>query len=228
MNFALDDRTRAHAEAGTALGKSCIALSPAQAGEDWRRAGAKSLLRSIGPAAAAVYLDAYAAAGGSLRAARSHAEETIATAPQVFEAVLLAAGVEGLLREVVYNVRLPAESRPGGFPGEKDPDVRHALADARAWSGIARNLALRAAWLHQAGTPTSDVKNAPHAALVAACDAVLKVWTPLSRLVIGEDAYVRYETELFRVAARLRPAALAAVASAHLGERVRRTEEERR
>lgn len=224
MNFETDHRTRAHAEAGAALGKTCIGLSPAQAGEDWRRAEAKSLLRSIGATAAAVYLDAYAAAGGSLRAARSHAEDTIATAPQIFEAVLLAGAVEGLLREVVYNVRLPVETRPDGFPSEKDPDVRHALADARAWSQIARNLALRAAWLHEAGTPTTDVKNAPPAALVAACDAVLKVWTPLSRLVIGEEAYVRYETELFRAAARLRPAALAQVATAHLGERVKREE----
>lgn len=211
MNWEMDEKLRALAEAGAELGKRCIALTPAQAGEDWRKAGAKELLRSAKTTGAAVFLDAYACARGSIRAARVHGEEAIALAPQALEAVLLAGGVQGLVAEIVENVRLPAEVRPEGFPTERDPDVRHALADARAWSLPARNLALRAAAEADAGTGD------PSMSLAAACEAVIKIWPALSRLIIVEERYLRAEADLFRAASKAEPAALAAIATSFLG-----------
>ena len=129
--------------------------------------------------------------------------------------------MDGVL-EIVENVKLPPELRNDGFPTEKDADVRRALADAKTQSLLARNLALRAAWVVDAGTPTGDVALAPAHALAMACDAVLKTWAPLSRLIIGEEAYAMIEADLFRVAAKRRPEAFASVATLLVGERSRK------
>lgn len=222
MDFELDDRQRTLQEKGSELGARCRSATPASAGEDWRKLAAKEHLRGAGIAGAAIFLDAYAAARGSLRAARSHADDVIAKAPEVLEAVLLAGGLQGLIAEVVENVRLPPDLRADNAPTEKDPDVRRAVADAKTHSLLARNLALRAAWVLDAGTPTSDVASAPSLALAAACDAVLVTWPPLSRLVIGEEPYATIEADLFRVAARRRPDAFASIATRLVGERARR------
>ena len=222
MNFDFDDKQRKLEETGRELGKRCRGVNPAQAGEDWRKLGAKELLRSAGITGAAIFLDAYAAERGSLKAARSHAEEAFVKAPVVLEAALLAGGLAGLLGEVIENVRLPVDLRPENFPTEKDPDVRRALADGSTQSLLARNLALRAAFVLDEGTPTSDVKAAPMQALAIACDAVLKTWAPLSRLIIGEESYARIEADLFRVAAKRRPEAYAAIAVHLVGEPYRR------
>lgn len=218
MDFALDDTLRDLRDAGAALGARCRAQTPAQVGEDWRAAGAKELLRAAGAVGAALFLDAYAAARGSVRAARIHAEDAIAKAPEVLEAALLAGGVQGMIAEVVENVRLPEGTRPEGFPHERAPDVRHALADARAWSLLARNMALRAGAVVDAGTPTSEVAVAPAIALSAACDAVLRSWPGLSRLLIVEETYQRLEADLFRIAAKSKPGAMAKVATRLVGE----------
>ena len=222
MDFELDERQRKLQERGADLGKRCRNQTPAQAGEDWRKLEAKELMRGAGITGAAMFLDAYAAARGSLKAARTHADDVIAKAPWVLEATLLAGGLQGLIVEVVENLRLPPDLRPEGFPTEKDPDVRRGLADARALSLLARNMALRAAWVVDEGTPTSEVKAAPAHALANACDAVLKSWAPLSRLIIVEDAYARIEADLFRVAAKRRPEAFNAVAVTLVGERIRK------
>lgn len=222
MDFELDDKQRKLQEKGAELGGRCRGMTPATAGEDWRKLAAKEELRGVGIAGAAIFLDAYAAARGSLRAARSHADEIIAKSPEVLEAVLLAGGLQGLIAEVVENVRLPLDLRADNAPTEKDPDVRRALADAKTHSLIARNLALRAAWVIDVGTPTSDVASAPSFALATACDAVLKTWAPLSRLIIGDEPYATIEADLFRVAARRRPDAFAAIATRLVGERARR------
>jgi hypothetical protein len=147
-----------------------------------------------------------------------HADDVIARAPLVIEAALLAGGVRGLATEIIENVRLPEATRPAGFPDERDPDVRRALADASAWSLLAREQAARAAWVLDAGTPTSDVRQSPAIALAAACDAVLKTWPHLSRLIIGDESYARVESDLFRPAAKLRPSMVASVAVSLLGE----------
>ena len=217
MNFTVDDPLRDLIEAGRVLGTRCRAQTPAQVGEDWRGAGAKELLRTSGAGGMAAFLDAYACARGTLRAARVHAADAIAKTPMVAEAALLAAGVEGLVLEVVENVRLPAELRGAEFPGEKDPAVRRALADARTLSLIARNLAYRAGWVVDAGTPVLEVASLPAFALSAACDAVLASWPPLSRLVRVEETYQRYETELFRIAASRKPGIRAAIAALLVG-----------
>jgi hypothetical protein len=222
MDFELDDKLRALQETGAELGKRCRGATPAIAGEDWRTLGAKELMRGAGITGAAIFLDAYAANRGTLRAARSHADDVIAKAPDVLEAVLLAGGLQGLILEVVENVRLPADLRNEGLPTEKDPDVRRGLADAKTQSLLARNQALRAAWVVDVGTPTSDVKAAPLHALAFACDAVLATWAPLSRLIIGDEAYAMIESDLFRFAARRRPEVFQAVADLLLGERTRR------
>lgn len=222
MDFELDDRQRTLQENGTELGKRCRGATPATAGEDWRKLGAKELMRSAGVTGAAIFLDAYAANRGSLRAARSHADDVIAKSPDVLEAVLLAGGLQGLILEVVENVRLPPELRADGFPTEKDPDVRRALADAKTMSLLARNQALRAAWVLDAGSPTGDVNAAPSHSLAIACDAVLSTWAALSRLIIVEEAYAQIEADLFRVAAKRRPEAYARVANLLLGERTRK------
>jgi hypothetical protein len=215
MRFDPDDRERALADAGAALGKACVGLTPAQAGEDWRKAGARELLREAGVAGAGIFLDAYAAARGSLKAARVHAEEAMGLAPRTLEAVLLAGGVAGLLQEAVENLGLDSKLKPAGFPSVKEPDVRRALADARTGALIARNLAQRAAWLASRGS--AEHAGCEARALAVAADAVLKVWPPLSRLVVGEERYARAEADLFRVAVRMRPAAVAAVATELVG-----------
>lgn len=217
MEFALSDEQRSLEEAGATLGRSCRGASPARSGEDWRKVDAKAVLRSVGRLGAAIFLDAYAAARGSLRSARAHAEDTLAEAPEVFEAVLLAGGVEGLLQEVVENLRLPAETRPPSLPGARDPAVRRAIADARAWSALARHQARRAAWLVEVGTPSGEVASAPGIALAGSVEAVLKAWPALSPLVIGEEAYASFEADLFRPAAARRAASLSAVAERLLG-----------
>lgn len=222
MDFELDDKQRTLQDKGAELGKRCRGMKPASAGEDWRKAGAKELLRGAGVTSAAIFLDAYAAHRGNLRAARSHADDVIAKAPDVLEAVLLAGGLQGLILEVVENVRLPVDLRPDGLPTEKDPDVRRAIADAKTLSLLARNQALRAAWVSDIGTPTSDVKAAPLHALAMACDAVLGTWGALSRLIIGEEPYTLIEADLFRVAARRRPEVYQSIADLLLGERVRK------
>ena len=224
MDFSFDTRLRELADAGAALGARCKGQTPAQVGGDWRAIGAPELLRNVGVAGTAVFLDAFVAARGGLRIARVHAEDAIARAPQALEAALLAGGVQGLITEVVENVRLPEATRPAGFPHDRDPAVRHALADARAWSLLARNSALRAAWVVDTGTPTADVLAAPAMALSAACDAVLKVWPALSRLLLVEETYQRLELELFRVAARSKPIAMEAIAISLLGEADQRSE----
>ena len=222
MDFELDDTQRKLQEKGSELGIRCRGATPAIAGEDWRKLAAKEHLRGAGIGGAAIFLDAYAASRGNLRAARSHADDVIAKSPDVLEAVLLAGGLQGLIVEIVENVRLPAELRSEGFPTEKDADVRRALADAKTQSLLARNLAQRAAWVVDAGTPTGDLASAPTYALAIACDAVLKTWAPLSRLIIGEEPYSMLEADLFRVAAKRRPDAFAAVATLLVGERARR------
>lgn len=222
MDFELNDAQRKLQETGNELGKRCRGMTPARAGEDWRGAGAKELLRGAGVTGAAIFLDAYAASRGTLKAARAHASDVIARSPAVLEAVLLAGGLAGLLVEVVENLRLPSELRPEGFPTAKDPDVRRALADGRTHALLARNLALRAAFVVDEGTPTADVASAPHQALAISCDAVLKTWAPLSRLLIGEEPYAWIEAELFRTAARKRPEAYAAIATLVAGEPFRR------
>jgi len=222
MEFELDETQRKLQENGAELGKRCRGATPAIAGEDWRKLNAKEHLRSAGICGAAIFLDAYAAARGNLRAARSHADDVIAKAPDVLEAVLLAGGLQGLILEIVENVRLPVDLRNDGFPTEKDPDVRRALADAMTHSLLARNLALRAAWVVDTGSPTSDVASAPRFALATACDAILKTWAPLSRLIIGEEPYAMLEADLFRVAAKRRPEAFASVATLLVGERSRK------
>jgi hypothetical protein len=222
MDFELDERQRKLQERGADLGKRCRGATPASAGDDWRKLEAKELLRGVGITGAAIFLDAYAAARGSLRAARSQADDVIAKSPWVLEAVLLSGGLEGLLSEVVENLRLPPDLRQEGFPTEKDPDVRRALADAKSLSLLARNMALRAAWVVDEGTPTADVKAAPAHALGTACDAVLKSWAGISRLIIVEDAYQRNEADLIRVAAKRRPEAFNAIAVTLVGERQRK------
>ncbi len=218
MNFTLDQKTKELRDAAEALGKRCRDLTPARAGEDWRQAGARDLLRAGSLHQAAVFLDAYAAARGSVRAARVHAGDVLARAPQSLEAALLAGAVQGLVAEVLENLRLPEDTRPAGFPDERDPDARRALADARAWSLLAREQAIRAAWVEDAGTPSGDVRQSPAIALAAACDAVVKTWPALSRLLIGEESYTRYETDVFRPAAKARHAAIASIATVLLGE----------
>lgn len=222
MDFDLDDAQRKLQDAGRELGKRCRGMTPARAGEDWRAAGAKELLRGANVTGAAIFLDAYAASRGTVKAARAHAAEVIARSPSVIEATLLAGGLAGLIAEVVENLRLPPELRPDGFPSEKDPDVRRALADGRTWSQLARNLALRAAFVIDDGTPAADVAAAAHHALAISCDAVLKTWAPLSRLVIGEEPYAWIEADLFRTAARKRPEAYGAIATLIAGEPFRR------
>ncbi len=236
MNLVPSPEQQALAEAGLRLGRECRSLSPANAAEYWRRAGVPEILRRSNRVGAALFLDAYARERGSLRAVRQHAEAAIATAPAALEGALLAGGLVGLTREVIENVRLPEGKRPAGFPTEKDPHVRRALADASAWATIAQTLALRAAWaadrfdggLAGSGAPDDagasdapasreEVAQAAAMALSAACDAVLSSWAALSRLLIGEEIYAAFETDLFRAATKAKPGAQDAIAESVIG-----------